>query len=214
MRAVVLTGAGDTAFCAGADLRALARGETVVARERREWGFAGVTRHELNVPTIAAVNGFALGGGLEIVLACDIAVAAETARFGLPEVRVGQLAAGGGLFRLAQQLPAKVAAEMLLTGEPIDAEAALRWGLVSRVVAVGTALDAALAIAERISLNAPLSVAASRRVLRSVINGELANTAAGWSVTHDETRQLRGTFDAKEGAKAFAENRPPQWQGR
>jgi len=173
-----------------------------------------LTRRELSTPIIAAVNGFALGGGLEIVLACDIAVAAENATFGLPEVRVGQLAAAGGLFRLVQQMPPKVASEMLLTGTPIDASAALRWGLVSRVVGVGAALDAALEIADRISLNAPLSVIASRRVLRAVVGGELADSAAGWSASDDEIRLLRGTHDRREGARAFAEKRPPQWEGR
>ncbi len=214
VRAIVLTGAGEIAFCAGADLRALAHGEPVIPPENRGWGFAGITRQDLITPIIAAVNGIAVGGGLEIVLACDIAIAATNATFGLPEVRVGQLAAAGGMFRLTRQLPPKVAAEMLLTGEPIDASAALRWGLVSRLTEPVKLLDEALSLARGIAANAPLSVRASRRILRDVLNGRLTDDESGWAATDEERRKLRGTHDAAEGAKAFAAKRPPQWQGR
>jgi crotonobetainyl-CoA hydratase len=211
---IVVTGAGDSAFCSGADLRALARGESIIPKEIREWGFAGFVRHDLSTPTIAAVNGLALGGGFEIVLACDIAIASSNAVFGLPEVRVGQLATAGGLFRLARQVPSKIAAEMLMSGEPITAESALSWGLISRLVAPGQALEESLAVARVIASNAPLSVRASRRVLRGVVEGHLLDDESGWSATDDERRALRGTHDSQEGAVAFAEKRPPLWLGR
>src|ERR1700722_8440711 len=211
---IVITGAGNSAFCAGADLRALARGESIIPKGTGSWGFAGFVKHELSKPTIAAVNGVALGGGFEIVLACDIALASSNATFGLPEVRVGQLATAGGLFRLVNQVPAKVAAEMLMSGEPITAESALTWGLVSRVVAPGKVLEESLALARTIASNAPLSVRASRRVLRGVVEGRLPDDESGWGATEEERRALRGTHDAQEGAVAFAEKRPPKWLGR
>jgi crotonobetainyl-CoA hydratase len=214
VRAIVVTGTGTRAFCAGADLAAVARGEAVIPRDRREWGFAGITRHPLVTPLIAAVNGVALGGGLEIVLACDIAIASTNAAFGLPEVRVGQLATAGGLFRLTRQVPPKVAAEMLLTGEMIGPELALRWGLVSRVVEPERLVQEAMSIAGSIAANAPLSVQASRRVLRAVVGGEVPDDARGWEATDAERRTLRGTHDSVEGARAFAEKREPRWLGR
>ena len=160
LRAGVITGAGR-AFCAGADLKELAAGRTVHDPRHPERGFAGIVRHFVDKPLIAAVNGFALGGGTEILLACDMAVMSSEARLGLPEVTRGLVAAAGGLLRLHRQIPPKVAARAVFTGEPIDAAAALAWGLVNEVVPVDQVLDTALALAERIAANAPLAVRAS-----------------------------------------------------
>lgn len=128
VRAVVLTGAGDKSFCAGADLKAIARRENLYHPDHPEWGFAGYVHHFIDKPTIAAVNGTALGGGTELALASDLVVADERAQFGLPEVKRGLIAAAGGVFRIAQQLPRKVAMQLLLTGEPLTAAAACEWG--------------------------------------------------------------------------------------
>ncbi len=208
VRVVVVTGAGDRTFCAGADLKALSRGESLNPPGTEQWGFAGFVRHQVGVPVIAAVNGTALGGGTELVLASDLAVAAESAKFGLPEVRRGLMAAAGGLLRLPEQLPRKVAMHAILTGEPIDAETALRWGLVNEVVPDGRVLDAALDLAEVVAANAPLSVQASKRVaLRST--GDEA-----WQANDEEMLRLMGSEDAREGPLAFAEKRDPVWKAR
>ncbi|EUA50412.1 carnitinyl-CoA dehydratase [Mycobacterium xenopi 3993] len=164
IRAVVITGAGDKSFCAGADLKAISRRENLYHPDHPEWAFAGYVRHFIDKPTIAAVNGTALGGGTELALASDLVVAEERAKFGLPEVKVGLIAGAGGVFRIVHQLPRKVALEMLLTGEPISAAEALKWGLINQVVPDGTVLEAALALAERVTVNAPLSVQASKRI--------------------------------------------------
>jgi crotonobetainyl-CoA hydratase len=158
VRAVVITGAGDKSFCAGADLKAISRRENLYHPEHGEWGFAGYVHHFIDKPTIAAVNGTALGGGTELALASDLVVAEERAKFGLPEVKVGLIAGAGGVFRIVHQLPRKVAMQMLLTGEPITAAEALDWGLINQIVPDGTVLEAALALAERVTVNAPLSV--------------------------------------------------------
>ncbi|MFD3701903.1 crotonase/enoyl-CoA hydratase family protein [Nocardia sp. NPDC058658] len=213
IRAVVLTGAGERAFCAGADLKALSRGESILAAGHEDWGLAGYVRHPISKPTITAVNGFALGGGTELVLASDLAVAAETATFGLPEVARGLFAAAGGAFRLPEQLPRKVAMEMILTGEPITAARALELGLINRVVPAADVLDAALALAERIAENAPLAVQASKRVALGIIDGKLADDAA-WDQTNREIVAVAQTEDMREGAMAFAQKRKPNWQAR
>ncbi len=161
--AVVITGAGDKSFSAGADLKAISRGENLFHAEHPEWGFAGYVHHFIDKPTIAAVNGTALGGGSELALASDLVVASETASFGLPEVKRGLIAGAGGVFRIIEQLPRKVALELVLTGEPMSAVDALRWGLINEVVPHGAVVEAALALAERITCNAPLSVQASKR---------------------------------------------------
>ena len=144
VRCVVLTGAGDKAFCAGADLKGIGRGELPLPAGREHYGFGGVTQHPTSKPLVVAVNGFAMGGGSELVLAADLAIAAQSASFGLPEVKRGLIAGAGGVFRLPEQLPRKVAMRMVLTGEPIDAEEAARWGLVNEVVPDGELLERAL----------------------------------------------------------------------
>lgn len=214
--AVVVTGAGDKAFCAGADLKAISRGESLAPADpaRAAWGFAGYVTHHISKPTIAAVNGFALGGGTEISLASDLVVAADTASFGLPEVKRGIYAAAGGVFRLPTQIPKKVAMEMILTGEPITAQRALELGLVNRVVPRAEVVAAALELAGQITANAPLSVQASKRIANGIINGQVAAEAASWELSRTEGRPLRGRADAAEGPRAFAEKRPPNWQAR
>ena len=159
IRVVVITGAGDKSFCAGADLVALSRGESLYPDDpaQQAWGFAGMVSHPISKPIIAAVNGFAFGGGCEIALMSDIIVAADHAQFGLPEVKVGLFAAAGGAFRLAQQLPKKLAMEYMLTGDPIAAARAAEFGLVNHVVPLADLLPTALALADKIAANAPLS---------------------------------------------------------
>lgn len=219
VRTVVLTGAGDKAFCAGADLKAAAAGELRSTEEPlKSWGFAGVARHWISKPVIAAVNGFALGGGTEITLSADLAVAAETATFGLPEVTRGIMAGGGGAFRLPRQIPTKVALESMFTGDPIPAARAYELGMVNRVVAQEEVLDTALELAERINRNAPLAVQATKRVARGI--EDTAGTAAvaaeadDWAHSARESRALMRTDDAKEGMTAFAQKRSPEWEAR
>ncbi|MFI0968284.1 crotonase/enoyl-CoA hydratase family protein [Streptomyces sp. NPDC021080] len=214
VRAVVVTGAGDKAFCAGADLKAVARGETIIPPGREAWGFAGYVDHHIGKPVIAAVNGFALGGGTEIALASDLVVAADTAAFGLPEVRRGIIAAAGGAFRLVAQLPPKVAMELLLTGDTLGAAEAKDLGLVNRVVPQDRVLAEAVALAERIAANAPLAVQASKRIARGISDGSVAAEVDRWSHSHTEARAVMRSADAKEGPRAFAEKRAPVWQAR
>lgn len=214
IRAVVITGAGDKSFCAGADLKAISRGENLYHPDHGEWGFAGYVRHFVDKPTIAAVNGTALGGGSELALASDLVVAQQSATFGLPEVKRGLIAGAGGVFRIAEQLPRKVALELLFTGEPISAADAAKWGLINQVVADGTVLDAALELAERITVNAPLSVQASKRVACGVDDGVITADEAGWSRTTREFGAVLKSEDAKEGPLAFAQKRQPVWKAR
>jgi crotonobetainyl-CoA hydratase len=212
--AVVLTGAGDKSFCAGVDLKALVRRENVYHPDHGEWGFAGYVHHFIDKPTIAAVNGVALGGGTEMALASDLVVATESATFGLPEVKRGLIAGAGGVFRIVEQLPRKVAFHLLFTGEPISAAEAAGWGLINEVVPDGTALDAALALAERITVNAPLSVQASKRLAYGVDNGVITDEEPKWNRILTEFRTLLKSQDAKEGPLAFAEKRQPVWKAR
>ena len=214
VRAVVITGAGDKSFCAGADLKAISRREDIYHPDHVEWGFAGYVHHFIDKPTIAAVNGTALGGGTELALASDLVVAEDRAQFGLPEVKVGLIAGAGGVFRVVEQLPQKIGMEMLLTGEPITATEAEKWGLINQVVPNGTVLDAALAMAERITVNAPLSVQASKRIAYGADDGVIPDEEPGWARTAREFGVLLKSDDAKEGPLAFAEKRPPVWKAR
>lgn len=214
IRAVVLTGAGDEAFSAGADLKAIARGEPILPPGREAWGFLGWTAHPVSTPTIAAVNGTAVGGGTELALASDLIVAAEHATFGLPEVKRGLIAGGGGAFRILQQLPHRVGLELLLTGEPISAGRAKELELVNRVVPGDQLLDTALELAATIAANAPLAVRASKRIALGIRAGRAAGDDAAWALTSEEIAVNRTTEDAAEGPRAFAEKRTPQWRGR
>ncbi|WP_406729119.1 crotonase/enoyl-CoA hydratase family protein [Streptomyces sp. GD-15H] len=213
LRVGVITGAGR-AFCAGADLKELAAGRPVTAEGHEEWGFAGLVQHPIDKPLIAAVNGFALGGGTEIVLACDLVVAAEEARLGLPEVKRGLMAAAGGVFRMPRQIPSKVAAELLFTGEPMSAQTAHGWGLVNRVVPGEQVLASALELAESIAANAPLSVQSSKRLMRDSYAYGSDLDPQLWTLNHKEMAALMASEDAKEGPRAFAEKRTPRWTGR
>jgi len=213
VRAVVVTGAGQS-FCAGADLKAISRRENIYHPEHGEWGFAGYVQHVIDKPTIAAVNGTALGGGTELALASDLVVAEERTKFGLPEVKRGLIAAAGGVFRIVDQLPRKVAMELIFTGEPISAADALKWGLINQVVPDGTAVDAALALAERITVNAPLAVWASKRLAYGVDDGVVTAEEASWTRTVREIGTLIRSEDAREGPLAFAEKRQPVWKAK
>jgi len=203
----VITGAGGT-FCSGMDLKGFARGELPVVDGR---GFAGLVRRPPDKPLIAAVEGYALAGGFEIVLACDLIVAAADATFGLPEVRRGLTAAAGGLLRLQHRIPYHLAMELVLTGRMWPAPEAAEVHLVNRIAEPGGALRAALELAEEVAANAPLALAASKQVLvRSV----------DWALDEQFDRQekcvapVRDSADAKEGARAFVDKRAPRWQGR
>ncbi|ANE79531.1 enoyl-CoA hydratase [Mycobacterium adipatum] len=214
VRVIVLTGSGDKSFCAGADLKAISRGENLFHPEHPEWGFAGYVRHFVDKPTIAAVNGTALGGGTELALASDLVVAEERAKFGLPEVKRGLIAGAGGVFRIVAQLPQKLALELVFTGEPLSSADALKWGLINKVVPDGTVVDAALELAERIAVNAPLAVRASKRVSYGAVDGVVAADEPFWKQTFGEFATLLKTEDAMEGPLAFAQKREPVWKAK
>jgi enoyl-CoA hydratase/carnithine racemase len=209
VRVVVLTSSNDRVFCAGADLAAAAEGSSGASLP--ESGFAGFVYANRRKPWIAAVRGFAVAGGLEICLACDMIVASSDARFGLPEPKRGLIAGAGGLTRLPRVIAKHVAIEMITTGEPIDAARAHALGLVNRVVAADQVLDAALAIARSIVANAPIAVQESLALARRA--AEL-DDAAGRACTDEAVARLRTTEDFKEGPRAFLEKRAPVWKGR
>ncbi|MEW2354444.1 crotonase/enoyl-CoA hydratase family protein [Spirillospora sp. NPDC029432] len=200
----VITGSAGT-FCAGMDLKGFARGERPVVEGR---GFAGLVRRPPRKPLIAAVEGYALAGGFEIVLSCDLIVASREARFGLPEVKRGLTAAAGGLLRLQHRVPYHLAMELVLTGRMWPAPEAAEVHLVNRLTEPGEAVTEALALAEEVAANAPLALAASKRVLVE---------SADWTLAEQFDRQeehvnpVRESADAKEGARAFVEKRPPKW---
>jgi enoyl-CoA hydratase/carnithine racemase len=209
VRAVVITGTGDRAFCAGMDLRAFARGETIGSDSEGIRGFMRLMRGEVGVPVIGAANGTALAGGLELLLGCDLIVAAEGAQLGLPEVKRGLFPAGGGTF-LGTRIPLGIALELTLAGDPIDVDRAAAIGLVNVVVPGDQVLDVALDYAERIAANAPLAVKAAKELVRLAV----ADTAAAWNRLQEWQPLVFGSEDAKEGALAFVEKRVPVWQGR
>ncbi len=219
VRVIIISGGTGTAFCAGADLKDLAQHKPLTAEGHPEWGFAGVAEHWIDKPVIAAVNGFALGGGTEIVLAADLVIAAENAKFGLPEVKVGLLAGAGGVVRLHRQLPLKRALELALTGEPLDAQTAKSWGLVNQVVPIDLLHEAALELAEKIASNAPLSVKLSKALVhRTTSAGSDWNPEWSgldpWRENEQAWNEVASSEDGREGPRAFAEKRSPVWQGK
>lgn len=205
LRVGILQGAGGT-FCSGMDLKAFLAGELPSIPGR---GLAGLTRRPPVKPLIAAVEGYALAGGFELALACDLVVARSDALFGLPEVKRGLIAAAGGLLRLPRQIAFRHAMELVLTGDFISAPRAHEMGLINRIID-GPALDAALELANKIAANGPLAVAASKQVLQRQADW---STAEQWDRQAPITDPIRETNDAREGARAFAEKRAPQWSG-
>ena len=208
--AVILTGSGDLAFCAGADLKAVSSG-TGAALHTERGGFAGFVHAVRRKPWIAAVNGPALAGGCEIALACDLIVAVPAARFGLPEVKRGLVASAGGLYRLPRALPRAIALEMILTGEPISAERALQYGLINHLAALDQLLTAARALAERITVNAPVAVRESLAVARRA--QDLSDTELR-ALSEQAGATVASSQDFQEGPRAFIEKRAPRWTGR
>ena len=206
LQAGIVTGAGGT-FCAGMDLKGFLQGKRPTLPGR---GFCGLTQKPPQKPLVAAVEGYALAGGFEMVLACDLVVAARTAKFGLPETKRGLVAAAGGLLRLHKRLPYHIAMEYILTGDMLDAELAHQHGLVNRLAEPGQALDVALELARRVAANGPLALMASKRIMQA---------SADWPQDQMFERQrvisepVFASQDAREGAAAFAEKRPPVWRG-
>lgn len=217
VRCVVLTGTGDRAFCAGMDLRSFAAGggaqdqDPAVAEvvKRGMAMFMRFVRGDVAVPVIGAANATALAGGFELLLGCDLVVASDSASFGLPEVKRGLFAAGGGVF-LSTRIPLAIALELTLTGDPIDAQRALALGLINAVTPAGHVLDDAIALAERIARNGPLALQVTKQLVRT------ANTdaARAWEIQAEWQPKVFGSEDAKEGATAFVERRDPVWKGR
>jgi enoyl-CoA hydratase len=205
----VLAGEGPV-FSAGADLKAIAAGKAAELNTRKG-GFGGIVKYPRTKPLIAAVDGPALAGGTEMVLACDLVVASKRASFGLPEVKRSLVAAAGGLIRLPQVLPRNIALEVALTGDPIDAARCYEFGLVNELVDEGKALEAALALAERIVANAPLAVRETRRIL---LASQFISEDDAWKMTDHAFDAVVGTEDFAEGPRAFIEKRPPAWKGR
>ena len=204
---VILTGAGGT-FCSGMDLKAFVTGETPYVEGR---GFAGMVQRSTDKPLIAAVEGYALAGGCELAITCDLIVAADNSKFGIPEVKRGLAAAAGGLVRLPRQIPSRVAMEMALTGDFMDADRALSLGLINQVAPAGEALAQAKALAAKIAENGPLAVKRSKQVIKESID---------WSQDEMFEKQqaivnpVFSSEDAIEGATAFAEKSKPNWKGR
>lgn len=207
IRLAVLTGAGGS-FCAGMDLKAFVQGEVVSIEGR---GFAGLTEAPPRKPLIAAVEGYALAGGCELALSCDLIVATEGSKFGVPEVKRGLVAAAGGLMRLPRQIPYRIAMELALTGDMVPAASLQAYGLINRVVPNGQALEEALKLARVIAENGPLAVAVSRQI----INDQQEWTASEmWEKQKAYIDPVFKSSDAREGAIAFAEKRKPVWTGK
>ena len=207
LRVGIVTGAGGS-FCSGMDLKAFVAGERPELEGR---GFAGVCESPPAKPLIAAVEGYALAGGCELALACDMIVAAEDAQFGLPEVARGLVAGSGGLIRLRERIPPAIALEYALTGARLSAPAAHGWGLVNRLTPTGGALDEALRLAHEIAANAPLSIEMSKRIMLEAADWPQDGI---WERQRPLIESVLGSADAQEGARAFAEKREPVWRGR
>ncbi len=207
LRVGVLTGAGGN-FSAGMDLKAFLRGESPAFEGR---GLCGITQTPPRKPLIGAVEGWALAGGFELLLACDLIVASRTARFGVPEVKRALVAGGGAALLLGRRVAPAIALELLLTGDPITAERAADIGLVNSVVDEGQAVDAAVELATRIAANGPLAVAVTKHIASSAADW---TRSEGWEQQNKLMTPVFASEDAREGATAFAEKRAPVWKGR
>jgi enoyl-CoA hydratase len=207
LRVGIITGAGGT-FCSGMDLKAFVRGETPVVEGG---GFGGICERRVKKPLIAAVEGYALAGGFETAISCDLIVAAEDAKFGIPEVKRGLAAGAGGLVKLPKQIPSRLAMELALTGDFISAQRAYEIGLINQVVASGGALEAAKALAVKIAANGPLAVARSKEVVAAAQDWDSDEMFARQQPLLEEVMRSE---DAIEGAMAFAEKRAPVWKGK
>lgn len=213
IRAIVLTGTGDRAFCAGMDLAAFAGGDLAPSEDdTAHMATFGrfMSRGEAATPVVGAAQATALAGGFELLMACDLIIAADDARFGLPEVKRGLFAAGGGMF-LSRRIPLAKALELTLTGDPIDAAEAVRLGLVNRAVPAAEVVDEAVALAERIAANGPLGVQATKELLRRAAFEPGADV---WARHAELQASVFGSEDAREGSMAFVEKRTPVWKGR
>jgi enoyl-CoA hydratase/carnithine racemase len=210
VRAVVITGTGDRAFCAGMDLRGFAEGDRSGGDAEGADSYLRFLRGGIGKPVVGAANATAVAGGFELLLACDLVVASEHAQFGLPEVKRGLFPAGGGVL-LGRRLPLAVALELGLTGDTIDATRALSFGLVNRVVPHERVLDEAVALAVRIAENGPLAVRATKRLMRDALD---VSRDEMWERQAAASAEVFGSEDAKEGARAFVEKRAPNWTGR
>ena len=206
IRAAILTGAEGT-FCSGMDLKAFVTGELPIIEGR---GFAGLVEAPPRKPLIAAIEGFALAGGFELAISCDMIVSADNAKFGIPEVKRGLVAGAGGLLKLPRQIPRRVAMELALTGEAIDAQRAYDLGLINRIVEPGTALSSARQLADKIAANGPMAVLASKQIMNE---SEEWSSEEMFKKQNDIALPVFASKDAIEGATAFAEKRPPQWKG-
>mgnify|MGYP002627394998 CR=1 FL=1 len=213
-RVCIITNTG-TCFCAGADLKELAAGTHHLPAGKEDWGLLGMSKHQFRKPLIAAVNGVCVGGGMGILLACDLAVCSSHSTFGLPEARRGRASTGDGtILRLMQQIPQKYAAELILVGNSISAEQAARWGLVNYAVPEAELLACARRLAAGIVASAPLAIAYSKTAMKEAAACDDLADGRGWQIMDRYQALVNATEDAAEGPKAFAEKRAPIWKGR
>lgn len=216
LRCGIITNEGPV-FCSGSDLKEISAGTYHMPKQKdgTDAGFAGITKRYVSKPLIAAVEGKALGGGLEIVFAVDLCVASDDAMFGFPEPRVGLTAAGGGsLLRAGQMIPTKFANQLLLLAEPIDAPTALQWGIINQIVPAGKTVDAALEMAAKIALGAPLAIECSKRTVYETMGSSPLYPNEGWEALERIEKVTVESEDAHEGSTAFVEKRKPVWKGR
>ncbi len=210
VRCAIITGTGDRAFSAGMDLRGFAEGAAPTEETKRgATAFQRFVRGEVSVPVVGAAQATAVAGGFELLLGCDVVVASDHATFGLPEVKRGLFAAGGGVL-IGTRIPLAIALELTLTGDPIDASRAFELGLINQVVPASEVLDAAVSLAERIARNGPLAIQATKRLVRAAAS----NPDKVWATQAELQPTIFGSEDAKEGATAFVERRDPVWKGR